>query len=42
MGAFNTTTIIWNAVPISVDQQPSRLWDWNDNPIFRGIRENLK
>jgi hypothetical protein len=42
MGAFNTTTIVWNAVPISVDQQPSRLWDWNDNPIFRGIRGTLK
>ena len=38
MGTFNGATMVWNAFPISVDHDPSRLWDWNDNPIFRGLR----
>ena len=42
MGSFSWTTITWNAVPNDVNHQLSRLWDWNDNPIFRGVRANFK
>jgi hypothetical protein len=38
MGTFNDATMVWNALPTNVDQDRSRLWDWTDNPIFRGLR----
>jgi hypothetical protein len=38
MGTFNDATMLWNAFPTNVDQDRSRLWDWSDNPIFRGLR----
>jgi hypothetical protein len=38
MGTFNDATMVWNAFPTNVDQDRSRLWDWSDNPIFRGLR----
>jgi len=25
----------WDGRPVSVDEQPARLWDWKDNPIAR-------
>jgi hypothetical protein len=28
----------WDAGPPSVDNAPSRLWDWRDNPIARTVR----
>ena len=28
---------MWNADPVSVDQKPSRIWDWNDMQILRFI-----
>jgi hypothetical protein len=40
MGAFSSATITWDGEP-DVDQHHERLWDWGDNPIFRGIRANL-
>jgi hypothetical protein len=39
MGSWSTATIDWNAEPRP--GEVSRNWDWNDNPIFRGIRANL-
>ena len=39
MGTFSPTTIVWNAVPD--DNEKARLWNFNDNPIFRGIRANI-
>jgi hypothetical protein len=38
MGSFNEATLTWDATPVDIDLQRSRLWDWSDNPIFRGIR----
>jgi hypothetical protein len=38
MGTFNDATMAWNASPTNVDHDPSRLWDWTDNPIVRGLR----
>jgi hypothetical protein len=26
----------WNAEPVDIDVQPSRLWDWRDLPFLRG------
>jgi hypothetical protein len=36
MGAFSTATIAWNTIPDS--NVKARVWDFDDNPIFRGIR----
>ena len=35
IGAFNYPRGSWDALPVNVDRQPSRLWDWRDNPIRR-------
>jgi hypothetical protein len=37
MGTYSGATGNWNAFPENVDQHPARLWDWADNPIFRGL-----
>ena len=39
MGTWSSATIDWNSKPNP--NEVSRLWDWSDNPIFRGIRANL-
>jgi hypothetical protein len=40
MGSFSPATMNWNSIP---DRDESkRLWDWSDNPIFRGVRANLE
>jgi hypothetical protein len=31
----------WDAVPQSVDENPSRLWDWKDSPIRRTAQAGL-
>jgi hypothetical protein len=28
----------WDALPVSVDVDPGRLWNWGDNPIIRTVR----
>jgi hypothetical protein len=38
MGTFSPTTITWNKFPDTNEKE--RLWNFNDNPIFRGIRAN--
>jgi hypothetical protein len=35
VGAFNYPRGDWDGLPVNVDRQPSRLWDWRDNPIRR-------
>jgi hypothetical protein len=37
VGAYSWPAIFWNGGPVNVDQQPSRLWDVADNPVFRGL-----
>lgn len=32
-GSFGSA-IAWNAVPVAVDAQPQRLWDWRDPPML--------
>ncbi|APW62745.1 hypothetical protein [Paludisphaera borealis] len=29
----------WNIAPIDVDHKPSRVWDWADSEVARGLRE---
>jgi len=36
-GANHWDVYIWNAEPINVDQDPSRLWMWNDLQFLRGL-----
>jgi hypothetical protein len=42
MGTFNNATMVWNGFPTNVDRDRSRLWDWTDNPIFRGLRADRR
>ncbi len=39
MGTFSPATISWNVIPD--DNEKARLWSFDDNPIFRGIRAGL-
>jgi len=39
MGSWSIATFDWDAKP--PPGEVARYWDWNDNPIFRGIRANL-
>lgn len=34
-GAFNHAVFDWNSIPNDIDQNPQRLWDWQDIAIFR-------
>lgn len=36
-GAIAFDTWLWNSEPVSVDEQPSRLWDWRDAQFLRGL-----
>lgn len=37
VGAFLYPAGNWNTSPRNVDRDPSRLWDWKDNPVSRDI-----
>ncbi|MFB3775994.1 MAG: hypothetical protein ACE141_00250 [Bryobacteraceae bacterium] len=37
-GAFCYPRSEWDVRPVPVGEHPSRLWDWSDNPILRGLR----
>lgn len=41
VGAFCYPTGHWDSIPVSVDRDPARLWDWRDNPIGRNLRAGL-
>lgn len=34
--ATSLGTVRWNSLPVSVDRQPDRLWDWSDPQFLRG------
>lgn len=36
-GALNIEVFAWNHLPISLDDDMSRMWDWYDLPFLRGI-----
>jgi hypothetical protein len=36
-GALNPATMAWNALPTSLDFDPSRLWDWKQPQFLAGI-----
>ncbi len=38
-GATRWATWDWNIEPTSVDQEPSRMWDWHDPPFLRTTSE---
>lgn len=38
-GALRTAPLLWNVLPVNIDQEPSRLWDWRD-PQFLRTRAN--
>jgi hypothetical protein len=31
----------WDAIPVSVDARPQRLWDWHDTQILRALQSGL-
>lgn len=37
-GVTNIDVHLWNAFPVSVNEEPSRLWDWRDIQFLRGIQ----
>jgi hypothetical protein len=41
IGAFYYPGGFWDATPISVDQRPSRNWDWHDTPVSRSTAEGI-
>jgi hypothetical protein len=36
-GATSIQVHHWNATPVSVNEQNSRIWDWTDPPFLRGL-----
>lgn len=36
-GATNWDVHYWNTIPVNVDDQPSRVWDWGDLQFLRGL-----
>jgi hypothetical protein len=36
-GAVDASVLGWNALPVDVDEQPGRLWDWRDPQFMRGL-----
>ena len=40
-GVASAATLGWNSVPLNVDKQPSRLWDWTDVQFLRGTGDDL-
>jgi hypothetical protein len=36
-GATSPAVIQWSATPVSVDDAPSRVWDWSDPQFLRGL-----
>ncbi len=37
-GALHVETLVWNATPDNIDQNPSRAWDWTDPQFARAYR----
>lgn len=37
-GVFSTAALNWNNTPVSIDLQPSRVWDWSNAPFFAEFR----
>jgi len=40
-GATSPATFGWNTVPANVDEQPDRVWDWDDLQFIRGLSRRL-
>ena len=36
-GAFSHATRMWNVVPVDVDEQPARVWDWRQPQFLAGL-----
>lgn len=36
-GAYSAAVHQWNATPVDIDSQPSRVWDWRDPPFLRDL-----
>ncbi|HKB14013.1 MAG TPA: fibronectin type III domain-containing protein [Vicinamibacterales bacterium] len=36
-GALNQATVAWNGVPINIDYQPARVWDWAQPQFLAGV-----
>lgn len=37
-GAWSGEALCWNSTPVSIDDQPSRVWDWNDAQLTAALR----
>lgn len=40
-GVVSPATLGWNNVPLNVDENPERLWDWTDIQFLRGLDDRL-
>ncbi len=40
-GASVDATQSWNYIPVSVDEDPSRVWNWSDMQFLRGLGEPI-
>lgn len=38
-GAYLRSSYCWNDLPVEIDENPQRLWDWQDPQLLRGIRQ---
>lgn len=38
-GAMLRANFCWNATPVLIQQQPNRVWDWNDPQMLRAVRD---
>ena len=36
-GAVDRRTLEWNVEPVNIDDDPGRVWDWDDSQIIRGL-----
>jgi len=36
-GALNRATVVWNGLPVNIDYQPTRVWDWQQPQFLAGI-----
>jgi hypothetical protein len=41
VGAISPTTMAWNGLPVNIDKEPGRLWDWK-HPQFLAPWQDLK
>ena len=41
-GALRSAPMVWNVLPVNIDQNPSRIWDWGDPQFLRTKAVNAR